>query len=224
MYRSLGIAVVLGGIVSHQAEGAIVQLANSGGSQPVSIVYNAAAAGSLRLIFQIFNETPLPINALIWQLDLELIPAPGAIGNSHFQSAESPPNPIFPPVPGIVSVYVGSDQHLIAFDGDIFNENGQLIPSMVARNILELAIVADAGASGDFELWMNGPDPLMPTIGSSLLESGGLLPEPFGNQISGERQAALLATISIVAVPEASACGLVLIAAIAVARSHHRRP
>jgi hypothetical protein len=208
MCRTIWFVVFVTILCIGSANGALVRLAGSDGSQPFSVTYNG---GYLPLIFEIFNETDAILNAVIWQLDLEILGTPNSVGHLYFEDVKAPPDSLFGPVPGPLSVFVDTNTHIVVFDADVVNSEGQSIPTQASRNIVELSLIAEPGAHGDFELRMRGFDPALPTGGSSLLEAGDPLPEPFNNPISEVAGSVRLGAISVALVPEPATCWSFLI-------------
>lgn len=210
MIRSLYFAVVIAVFLTSEIKAALVQLEGSVGPQPFSVSYSSTATEPLSFVLQILNDTETTLNALIWQLELELVGIAGSTAEVFFEEPVSPPNGLFDPIPGPISLFFGTNSHLLIFDGDLLSGTGRQIFPGEARNIVELFVSAQPGATGDFELRMRGFDPIAPTEGSSLLESEESIPKSFANGTAAIGGTFLLGTISISDVPEPSATGIIL--------------
>lgn len=147
----------------------------------IPFTYQQNVQTSFEPVLQVVNDSGVSVVVLSWQLELEVRPLQGAQGELLFQSAGTPPNSLFGQVPGPLSDLSSPRSMVLAFDGDTTDFDGEPVPNQMARNILQLTLVATPDAAGTFQLVMPEFDPANPDIGSSWFEADGFEPVGFDN-------------------------------------------
>lgn len=159
---------------------------------------------SVDVTLQVNNDAASQVTVLAWQLELELLPLNGAIGTLSFSAIDAPPSPLFVQEAHPMSIpeLPPDAPNILVSDADLTEpfEGEQVLPS-TARNILQLTITADLGASGAFQLIMREFDP--DTFeGSSWIDAQSSLPAAFDNDSeSAKAEFRLLGTINVGRLP-----------------------
>ena len=159
---------------------------------------------SVDVTLQVNNDATTQVTVLAWQLELELLPLDGAIGTLSFSAIDAPPSPLFVQEADPMSIpeLPPDTPNILVSDADVTEpfEGEHVLPS-TARNILQLTIAADAGASGAFQLIMREFDP--DTFeGSSWIDAQSSLPTAFDNDSESAKAGhRLLGTINVGKLP-----------------------
>jgi hypothetical protein len=155
-----------------------------GSSLPFTVTYDQAVQSSFVPVLQVVNETDASVMVLSWQLELEIRPLPGSQGELLFHRVAAPPNSLFGQDPGPISDLMDPSNSILAFDADTMDFDGEPVPEHMARNILELTLVATSDAAGPFQLVMPEFDPGNPDTSPSWFEADGVEPVAFENSVA----------------------------------------
>jgi hypothetical protein len=170
-------------------------IAHDGSTSPFSISYSDPQS-PLVFVLQVANESASTVNVLSWQLmNLELRPLPESQGSLEFHSAGAPPDSMFGQTPGPQSDLSAPSSTVSVFDIDP-NFAGEPVAPHSRRNILQLAVQANAGTIGQFQLIF--PQAENPDADSSWFDADEFVAKAFENvATSSFSNMILLGTIDI---------------------------
>jgi len=196
MRRSFYLSTVLTYLLSSNLFG--ISIGTEGTSSPFIVTYDESLQSSFEPILQVVNNSEVGVLILSWQLELEIRPLSGAQGELSFHSAHAPPSSLFGQEPGPTSDLTSPADHVLAFDADTAEFDGEEVPAHTARNILQLTMIATPNAAGTFQLVMPEFDAENPENGSSWFEADGFQPVAFDNAASSDFPGfVLLGTINV---------------------------
>jgi len=159
---------------------------------------------TLQLVNLVVGETP---EILIWQLGLDIVPRPTAIGTLDFSAAEKPVDYLFPdpakPIPSTLALPSldagGSSATLFPIS------QGVLLTEDIPRNILSLEFAVSSDAAGVFDIVLA---PFASDFSRTSYWTSELIVNPadfseFENaQVGSDTTTRTVASIRVVVVPE----------------------
>jgi hypothetical protein len=185
-------ALLIDCAATNRAGALFVTLGNTNPALPTEFAYQQSGGLSFNQVVDIANVSPSGAFLLSWQTEFKLSPISGAQGQLLFTSVVPPPSPGLTNFSGPISDLTMPSDRFLAFDVNLIDLGGSLLPAGERRNIMEFTIAASPDAMGSFELVTQTYDPQNPDLGSSWFSALELEPSPFENVAAGSQAGFIL--------------------------------